>query len=99
MISIKESGTFKEIDIMLGDQKIGSAEVNTDTHELTMLRLYEDYQNKGYGKYAMLELMKRYRIKRIDVRADNERAKKLYGKFGFEITEPSYYKMEISSEN
>lgn len=99
MISIKESGTFKEIDIMLGDQKIGSAEVNTKTHELTRLQIYEPYRGKGYGKFAVSELITKYNIRHLEVRADNERAKALYEKFGFKVGDPTFYKMEVRNEH
>lgn len=52
-------------------------------------------QNKGFSQQALSLLLKKYNINNLLVKSDNEIAKHIYKKFGFEINEPLFYEMEL----
>lgn len=87
-ISIEEKETFIEVDIKLGDMKIGEAEINPKTKELCRFYIFEPCQNKGYGKEALKKIMETYEITNLCVRTKNERAWHVYQNAGFSYSEP-----------
>lgn len=84
-ITIKETEIFKELDIMLNDEVIGSAEIKYPDMTLNNFFIYPRYRNKGYGQKAIGQLIETYGITNLWVSPDNEVAKHIYEKNGFEI--------------
>lgn len=93
-IDTKVEDIYYEIDITLGEKKIGHATVAFKKKELSNFEIYEPFQNKGYGTQALEQLIMLYGIKRLEVRNDNEIAKHLYQKMGFRFADtPTYHTM------
>lgn len=99
MIKLKEQERYQEIDIYVDDTKIGDAEIELNNNELARFRIYEPYQNKGYGTKALLMLIEKYGCNNLWVKGDNERAKHVYKKCGFELKKPTVYLMERGCQN
>ena len=87
MIKILETDRYIELDIMTEVvnqiQKVGFAEVNLSTGELTRLKIYEPFQNKGIGQEALSQIIKEYGITSVSALTENNRARHLYSKLGF----------------
>lgn len=94
MIILEEKELYQEIDIFADDTKIGEAEVEVNGKMLSRLTIFEPYQNKGYGTEAVSTLIDEYGCNNLWVKSDNERAKHVYQKCGFELKEPTFYLME-----
>lgn len=94
-IYLEENETFIEVKIVLDKQEIGRAEIKANNNELCYFQIFEPFQNKGYGQEALKLLIEQYRIKTLNVRYDDERAKHIYKKFGFKMDKTSYYEMRI----
>ena len=94
MIKYKKNELYQEIGLYDGDTKIGEAEIDINGKMLARLNIYEPYQNKGYGTTIVKELTEEYGLTNLWVEADNKRAIHVYEKCGYEIKEPTMYKME-----
>lgn len=94
-IYLKENAVFIEVKIILDEQEIGRAEIKTDNNELCNFQIFEPFQNKGFVQQALNLLIKKYNINNLLVKSDNEKAKHIYKKFGFELKEPLFYEMKL----
>lgn len=94
-VRIKEKELYQEIDLYIGNNKVGEAEVDVNGHSLTRFKIYDQYQNKGYGTRILKELIQKYMITNLWVEADNERAIHVYEKFDFEKVKPTMYEMRV----
>lgn len=92
--NLETNEIYQEITLMMDGEKIGEAEVELNNKELSRLAIFEPYQNKGYGTKVVNELTKKYNLKRLWVRSDNEKAIHVYEKCGYKIKEPTMYLME-----
>lgn len=96
-LTIKETETYKEFDILIDDTIIGSAEIKYPDMELRNLHIRPDYQNKGFGTQVVKVLVNDYGIKRLCVSAENKKARHIYEKCGFIISKnPNSIEMKIN---
>ena len=95
MIEIKENELYQEIELFDGEQKIGKAEVDIKGKMLSLLMIYEPYQNKGYGTEIVQILKDKYGCDCLWVNADNDKAIHVYEKCGFKKTKQTMYLMEL----
>ena len=92
---LEEKEYYIEIDLKLSDGTlIGTAEIEPNKKILERFKILEPYQNKGYGQQMLSDLIDAYGIKKLWVRADNEKAIHIYEKAGFAITKETMYEME-----
>ena len=96
-VRINENELYQEVELFIGDTKVGEAEIEVTKRMLSRFVIYEPYQNKGYGTRILNELMRMYMLTNLWVEADNDRAIHVYEKFGFEKVEPTMYKMEVNA--
>jgi RimJ/RimL family protein N-acetyltransferase len=82
-MNYKENELYREIEIFLGDTKVGEAEIDIKNKMLSRLSIYEPYQNKQIGTKVVVDLTKEYGLTNLWVNADNERAIHVYEKCGF----------------
>ena len=94
----KENELYREIEIFLGDIKVGEAEVDLKNKMLSRLSIYEPYQNKQIGTQVVTDLTKEYGLTNLWVNADNERAIHVYEKCGYKKVKPTMYLMERSDK-
>lgn len=94
MIKIKENELYQELELYIGDQKIGEAEISIKENMLSRLCIFPPYQNKGYGTEVVKMLTEKYNLDNLWVNSDNERAIHTYEKNGYKIAEPTMYLME-----
>lgn len=95
----KENDLYRELTLYGDDgTKIGEAEVEINGKMLSRLKIFEPYQNKGYGTKIVKELIKDYGINCLWVNAENARAIHVYEKCGFKKVKPTGYLMEINEE-
>ena len=92
-IIIKEADLYQEIELFVGEEKIGEAEVSLKDKMLSRLSIYPPYQNKGYGSRAVDILNRKYGCDCLWVRSDNERAIHVYEKNGYKIDKATMYMM------
>ena len=97
-MTYKENELYREIEIFLGDTKVGEAEVDLKNKMLSRLSIYEPYQNKQIGTQVVADLTKEYGLTNLWVNADNERAIHVYEKCGYRKVKPTMYLMERSEE-
>lgn len=97
-VRIKEKELYQEIDLYIGNTKVGEAEIEINGHMLSRFVIYEPYQNKGYGTRILNDLIQKYLLTNLWVNADNERAIHVYEKFDFKKVEPTMYKMEVNAD-
>jgi RimJ/RimL family protein N-acetyltransferase len=97
-VRIKENELYQEVELFIGDTKVGEAEIEVTKRMLSRFVIYEPYQNKGYGTRILNELMRMYMLTNLWVEADNDRAIHVYEKFGFKKVEPTMYKMEVNAD-
>lgn len=97
-MQIVKTETFIENDIIVANKKIGSVELCPERNEISRFKIYEPYQNEGYGTEVIKELVKQG-YKNLWVRADNAKAIHVYKKCGFKIQESTCYAMKITEEN
>lgn len=90
-ISIRETEVYKEFDILLDEEIIGSAEIKYPSMTLNNFFLYPQYRNKGYGQEAIKQFVENYGITNLWVSPENEIAKHIYEKNGFEQDENPFY--------
>lgn len=89
----KENELYREIELFDGDVKIGEAEVDIKNHMLSLLNIYEPYQNMGFGTEAVKTLTEKYELTNLWVRSDNAHAIHIYKKCGYKISEAKMYEM------
>lgn len=97
-VRIKENELYQEVELFIGNIKVGEAEIEVNKHMLSRFVIYEPYQNKGCGTQILNELIQKYMLTNLWVEADNDRAIHVYEKFGFEKVEPTMYKMEVNAD-
>lgn len=91
-MEIRQTETFIESDIIEDGVKVGTVELCPERHEITRLKIFEGYQDKGYGTEAVKSLVEQgYHT--LWVKADNARAIHVYEKCGFRRCEPKIYEM------
>ena len=57
-MTYKENELYREIEIFLGDTKVGEAEIDIKNKMLSRLSIYEPYQNKQIGTQVVTDLTK-----------------------------------------
>lgn len=82
-ISIKETEVYKEFDILLDGEVIGSAEIKYPQMTLNNFFLYPQYRDKGYGQQAIKQLVDNFGVTNLWVSPENEIAKHIYEKNEF----------------
>lgn len=97
-VRIKENELYQEVELFIGNTKVGEAEIEVTKRMLSRFVIYEPYQNKGYGTRILNELMQMYMLTNLWVEADNDRAIHVYEKFGFKKTKPTMYLMEVNAD-
>lgn len=50
MVEIKEKILYTQLEFFIGDVKIGEAEIREDEKFLSGFKVFEEFQNKGYGQ-------------------------------------------------
>ena len=98
-VRIKENELYQEVELFIGDTKVGEAEIEVTKRMLSRFVIYEPYQNKGYGTRILNELIQMYMLTNLWVETDNDRAIHLYEKFGFKKTKPTMYLMEVNAND
>lgn len=93
-ITYKKNELYQEIELFNGDTKIGEAEVDINGKMLSRLKIYEPYQDKGYGTEVVRALVDEYELDCLWVNADNNKAIHVYEKCGFKKTKPTMCLME-----
>lgn len=93
-IIYKKNEMYRELELFVGNTKIGEAEIDIDGKMLSRLSIYEPYQNKGYGTEIVQMLCRDYGLTCLWVNADNDRAIHVYEKCGFKKIKPTMYLME-----
>ncbi len=86
-VYIKETEVFKEFDILLDGEIIGSAEIKCPDMTLNNFNIYPQYRGKGYGQEAFKQFVDNFGVTNLFVRPENEIAKHIYEKSGFVIDE------------
>lgn len=95
-IAIKETEVYKEFDILLDGQVIGSAEIKYPEMTLNNFNILPQYQGKGYGQRAIKQFIDEFGITNLWVSPNNEIAKHIYEKNGFEIDDkPLFVAMRL----
>lgn len=95
-IIIRETETFKEYEIMCGDEIIGTAEIKFPEMTLNNFFIYPQYRNKGYGQKAIEQFIKDFGITNLWVNVENEIARHIYEKSGFVVDDtPKYISMKV----
>lgn len=97
-VRIKENELYQEVELFIGDTKVGEAEIEVTKRMLSRFVIYDPFQNKGYGTRILNELMQMYMLTNLWVEADNDRAIHLYEKFGLKKTKPTMYLMEVNAD-
>jgi GNAT superfamily N-acetyltransferase len=98
-VRIKENELYQEVELFIGNTKVGEAEIDVKGHMLSRFVIYEGYQNKGYGTRILNEIIQKYMITCLWVEATNERAIHVYEKFGLKIVKPTMYLMEVKKND
>ena len=96
MVTIKENELYQEIDLFIGNDKVGEAEIELKGKMLSRLSIFPPYQNKGYGTEIVKILTEQYGCEILWVNADNERAIHTYEKNGYFVSEPTMFLMKKS---
>lgn len=74
-ICIKETEIYKEFDILLNGEVIGSAEIKYPDMTLNNFYIFPQYRGKGYGQKAIKKFIDDFGITNLWVSSDNEIAK------------------------
>ena len=97
-VTIKQTSSFIDNDIIVNDLVIGKVRLNPEEHEIVQLNIYEPYQNKGYGtQIVKLLISEGYNC--LWVTSDNLRAIHTYEKCGFVRGESSMFEMRYKGED
>ena len=99
IINLKENQLYQEIELFVGEEKIGEAEIEIKEKMLSRLNIFPPYQNKGYGTQIVNMLNEKYGCEVLWVNADNKMAIHTYEKNGYSISKPTMYLMERSVQN
>ena len=95
-IEIKETEIYKEFDILLNGEVIGSAEIKYPDMTLNNFNILPQYQGKGYGQKAIKQFIDDFGITNLWVSPENEIAKHIYEKNGFMVDDtPLFIAMRI----
>lgn len=94
MAELKENELYQEIELFVGGEKIGEAEVDLKGKMLSRLSIFPPYQNKGYGTEIVRILNEKYGCNCLWVNADNDKAIHVYEKNGYKKIKPTMYLME-----
>lgn len=94
MITCKENEIYQEIELFVGKEKIGEAEVELKGKMLSRLSIFPPYQNKGYGTKIVKMLTEKYGCNVLWVNADNKKAIHTYEKNGYVVSEPTMFLMK-----
>lgn len=95
-ISIRETEVYKEFDILLDGEVIGSAEIKYPDMTLNNFYLYPQYRGNGYGKKVIKQFIDDFGITNLWVSPENEIAKHIYEKNGFVIDDkPLFVAMRL----
>lgn len=94
MLTIKENELYQEIELFVGEEKIGEAEIELKGKMLSRLNIFPSYQNKGYGTEAVRLLSDKYGCEVLWVNADNKKAIHIYEKNGYAVLEPTMFLMK-----
>lgn len=98
-ISIKETEVYKEFDILVNGEVIGSAEIKYPDMTLNNFHIFPQYQGKGYGQKAIKKFIDDFGITNLWVSPDNEIAKHIYEKSGFAIDDkPLFIAMRLKGD-
>ena len=99
-ICIKETEIYKEFDILLNGEVIGSAEIRYPDMTLNNFNILPQYQGKGYGQKAIKQFIDDFGITNLWVAPDNEIARHIYEKNGFAIDDkPLFIAMRLGGAN
>lgn len=93
-IELREAELYQEIAIYHNGVQVGEAEIELTKKMLSKLVIYDSCQDKGYGTEAVKRLTEKYGIRDLWVRSDNERAIRCYKRCGYNIAEPTMFRME-----
>ena len=96
IINLKENELYQEIELFVGDEKIGEAEIEIKGKMLSRLNIFPPYQNKGYGTRIVNMLNEKYGCEVLWVNADNKKAIHTYKKNGYSLSNPTMYLMKRS---
>ena len=94
IINLKENELYQEIELFVGDEKIGEAEIEIKGKMLSRLNIFPPYQNKGYGTRIVNMLNEKYGCDVLWVNADNKKAIHTYEKNGYFLSNPTMYLMK-----
>ena len=98
-IFIKEIEMYKEFDIMLDGEIIGSAEIKYPDMTLNNFVLYPQYRSKGYGQEIIKRFVADFGVTNLWVSHENEIAKHIYEKNGFVIDDkPKLVAMRLKED-
>ena len=99
-ICIKETEIYKEFDILLNGEVIGSAEIKYPDMTLNDFNILPQYQGKGYGQKAIKKFIDDFGVTNLWVSPENEIAKHIYEKNGFEVdNRPLFIAMRLKGGN
>lgn len=96
-LRFQENELYQEIELFLGDEKIGEAEIELKGKMLSRLCIFEPYQDKGYGTEIVRALNDEYGCNCLWVKADNDKAIHVYEKNGYEKIKPTMYLLKRKS--
>ena len=95
-ILINETAVFREFDILLDGEVIGSAEIKYPDMTLNNFNILPQYQGKGYGQKVIKQFIDDFGITNLWVAPDNEIAKHIYEKSGFTVDDnPIFIAMRL----
>lgn len=98
-ISIKETEVYKEFDILLDGEVIGSAEIKYPDMTLNNFNILPQYRSKGYGQKAIRQFIDDFGITNLWVTPENEIAKHIYEKNGFVVDDsPIFIAMRLKGD-
>lgn len=97
-MTLKETETFIEHDIIFDGTKVGELELCPTSHEISRLVIFEPYQNKGYGTKVVRELISKGYTK-LWVRSDNPKAIHVYERCGFKFGENVMHEIVYEEPN
>lgn len=93
-MKIKEAELYQELSLYDDDGTlIGEAEVELKSCMLAKLVIYPPYQDKGYGTQVVKQICDKYGCDNLWVKADNERAIRVYQKCGFKVGKATMLEM------